>query len=179
MIGRRTLSTARSLRAQAVQPVARETPVVVVTPPPAPPPAPTVVKQSPTVPEIKVKRSIGGFRGGITGFLLGMAVSGTLGYSYLLQEYQNASNLLLSSVEELQASTSRITGYVKRIEDVESSLRKVQKGSATQNDHSTLRKEMHKVYSGLNVEQLDLRSKIVELEKDLAKSLRPNEKRVV
>lgn len=174
MFARRGLSTVRSLRAQAVSTVPREVPVAAVTTP-----TPTVVTQSPTIPTVKVKRSIGGFRGGITGFLLGVAISGGLGYTYLLQEYQNASSLLLNSVEELQTSTSRITGYVKRIEDVESSLRKIQQASATQSDHSSLRKEMHKVYSGLNVEQLDLKSKIVELENDLAKSLRPNEKRVV
>lgn len=52
-------------------------------------------------------------------------------------------------------------------------------GTVTQADHTSLRKEMHKVYSGLNVENLDLKSKIVELEHALAKSARPNEKRVV
>lgn len=126
MIARRGLSTARTLRAQAIQPsvVVKETPVIVSTPQPAP----TVVTQSPTLPTVKVKRSIGGFRGGITGFLLGVAVSGALGYSYLLTEYQNASGLLLHSVEELQQSTGTITGYIKRIEDVETSLKKMQKG---------------------------------------------------
>lgn len=130
MISRRTFSTLKSLRAQTVSTVPREIPTVVTTtaPPPSPPPQPTVVTQSATLPTVKVKRSIGGFRGGITGFLLGCVVSGGLGYSYLLNEYQNASTLLLDSVEELQSSTGRITGYVRRIEDVEASLRKLQKG---------------------------------------------------
>lgn len=166
MIARRCFSTARSLRAQAVTTVPKETGSVAASP------APTVVTQSPTLPRVKVKRSIGGLRGGITGFLLGVAVSGSLGYSYLLTEYQNASALLLNSVEELQSSTSRITGYVRRIEEVEANLGKIQKSSATQQDHSSLRKEMHKVYNGLNVEQLDLKSKITDLENNLAKSLR-------
>lgn len=214
MISRRAFSSVRIVRVaqNTVSTVPREVPVTptVVTPPP-PPPQPTVVTQSPTVPTVKVKRSIGGFRGGITGFLLGFAVSGALGYSYLLNEYQNASTLLLNSVEELQGSTTRITGYVKRIEEVEASLRKLQKckfwrstnmspfcccilcvciyaektseliknlAGATLEDHAGLRKEMHKVYSGMNIENLDLKTKIVELENSLAKSLRPD-KRVV
>lgn len=127
---RRFITTGRTLRAQTLQPVppAQPATVIVNQPPPPPPPAPTVVHQSPTLPTVKVKRSIGGFRGGITGFLLGIALSSALGYNYLLSEYQNASSVLLTSVEELQQSTGNVTSYIKRIEDVENSLRKVQAG---------------------------------------------------
>lgn len=48
----------------------------------------------------------------------------------------------------------------------------------TQEDHASLRKEMHKVYSGMNVENLDLKTKIIELENALAKSQR-SDKRIV
>ncbi len=92
-----------------------------------------------------------------------MTVAGGLGYTYLLTEYQNASSLLLSSIEELQDSTSRIAGYVKRIEDVENSLKKVQQSGASSKDITSLRQEMHKVYNGINVEQLDLKAKVVDL----------------
>lgn len=129
-ITRRFIATGRTLRAQTLQPVppAQPATVIVNQPPPPPPPAPTVVHQSPTLPTVKVKRSIGGFRGGITGFLLGVVLSSALGYNYLLSEYQNASSVLLTSVEELQQSTGNVTSYIKRIEDVENSLRKVQAG---------------------------------------------------
>lgn len=49
---------------------------------------------------------------------------------------------------------------------------------ASLEDHAGLRKEMHKVYSGMNVENLNLKTKIVELENALAKNLR-SDKRVV
>lgn len=65
-IGRRTFATARSVRANAVQPVPQAEPLAV---PPTGPPAtqqPVIqpVVQSPTVQQIRVKRSIGGLRGG-------------------------------------------------------------------------------------------------------------------
>ena len=98
-----------------------------------------------------------------------MTLAGGLGYTYLLQEYQNASALLLASVEELEASTQRITGQVRRIEELEKRVEKQGKGVATQQDHTGLRREMHNVYAQLNADQLDLQSKIVELERELSR----------
>jgi hypothetical protein len=54
------------------------------------------------------RRPIGGFRGGLFGFILGVTLTGAVGYYYLLDEYHAASSLLLNSVEELQASTNRV-----------------------------------------------------------------------
>lgn len=105
----------------------------------------------------------------ITGFLLGMTLAGGLGYTYLLQEYQNASALLLASVDELEQSTQRITSQVRRIEELERRVAKQDKAVATQKDHAGLRREMHNVYAQLNAEQLDLRSKYVELERELSR----------
>lgn len=42
------------------------------------------------------------------GFLLGVTVAGSAGYYYLLEEYNNASGSLLSSVQELQGSTEKV-----------------------------------------------------------------------
>ncbi|BFZ58337.1 hypothetical protein PYCC9005_005399 [Savitreella phatthalungensis] len=139
---------------------------------PPTPPAPLVqpVVQSPTVHNIRVKRTIGGLRGGITGFLLGLAVAGGLGYTYLLQEYSSASALLLASVEELEGSTSKVAKYVRRIEELERAVDKQRKSQSTQQDHSALRSELHKVYAQLNADNLDLRAKLVELEGQLARA---------
>jgi len=43
--------------------------------------------------------------------LIGATAAGGAGYYYLLEEYQTASNLLLSSVEDLQASTNKVMFY--------------------------------------------------------------------
>jgi hypothetical protein len=45
----------------------------------------------------------------IIGFLLGVTAAGSAGYYYLLGEYNNASAALLISVQELQASTDKVT----------------------------------------------------------------------
>ena len=154
---KRGLSSARSIRSQAVDTVKIQQPAV-VTPPP-------VVQSPPPPPQVKVKRSIGGFRGGITGFLLGVAVSGSLAYSYLLQDYTNASSLLLASVEELQSQTNQFTKHVKRIDELERSVKSRKSDAGV----SSLQSEMHSLLSKLNVEQLDIRSKVTQLETDISK----------
>lgn len=53
--------------------------------------------------------SQGGFRGGIAGFALGFGAASAYGYYYLLQEYHAASNLILTSVEEMQSSTQKVS----------------------------------------------------------------------
>lgn len=44
----------------------------------------------------------------VIGFLLGVTAAGSAGYYYLLGEYNNASEALLISVQELQASTDKV-----------------------------------------------------------------------
>lgn len=46
------------------------------------------------------------------GFLLGVTAAGSAGYYYLLGEYNNASEALLISVQELQASTDKVCNRV-------------------------------------------------------------------
>ncbi|CAG8765397.1 27341_t:CDS:2, partial [Gigaspora margarita] len=84
------------------------------------------------------KKRIGAFRGGcarfessLVGFLLGLSIAGGSGYYYLLDEYHTASNLLLSSVEELQKSTSKVHDYAQKIERVEDELKALQESAAT------------------------------------------------
>lgn len=45
----------------------------------------------------------------VIGFLLGVTAAGSAGYYYLLGEYNNASAALLISVQELQASTDKVS----------------------------------------------------------------------
>ncbi len=52
--------------------------------------------------------SQGSFRGGLAGFALGFGAASAYGYAYLLQEYKAASNLILTSVEEMQTSTQKV-----------------------------------------------------------------------
>jgi hypothetical protein len=45
----------------------------------------------------------------LLGFLLGVTISGGVGYYYLLEEYNSASATLLNSVQDLQASTEKVS----------------------------------------------------------------------
>ncbi|KAF8942746.1 hypothetical protein BGZ47_006170 [Haplosporangium gracile] len=118
---------------------------------------------------VNYKRPVGGFRGGILGFLLGATAAGGAGYYYLLEEYQTASNLLLSSVEDLQTSTNKVRDYAKKIESVEAELKTLKSKTATVEQLNELKSEVKKVYDGLNIEHLELKSHVWGLEMDLQK----------
>ncbi|KAG0335849.1 hypothetical protein BG004_008295 [Podila humilis] len=126
-------------------------------------------EQAAPAPVVSYKRPVGGFRGGILGFLIGATAAGGAGYYYLLEEYQTASNLLLSSVEDLQSSTNKVRDYAKKIESVEAELKSLRAKAATVEQLQDLKADVKKVYDGLNVEHLELKSHVWGLEMDLQK----------
>lgn len=63
-----------------------------------------------------------------------------------MQEYKLASSLLLSSVEELQSSTLKLSDHLKRIEKVEKDLKVLEANSSGKNDIGNVRSEMKKIY---------------------------------
>ncbi|KAF7346224.1 hypothetical protein MSAN_01849300 [Mycena sanguinolenta] len=71
-----------------------------------------------------------------------------------------ASAALQASVEELKLSTEKISSHVRRIEAVEKDLKALGDASASKDDLSRLRAEVKKIYDGLHVEFLDLRSHV-------------------
>jgi len=113
------------------------------------------------------KKPIGGFRGGIIGFLFGFSLASTYAAYHLLDEYKAASAALQASVEELQASTAKVTAHVRRIEAVEKDLKALSQNSASKDDLSRLRAEVKKLYDGLHIEFLDLRSHVWGMQQDI------------
>ncbi|KAG9040830.1 hypothetical protein FS837_013051 [Tulasnella sp. UAMH 9824] len=121
---------------------------------------------------VRPKKPIGGFRGGVA--------SAYASYR-LLEEYKIASALLQASVEELQASTDKISTHIRRIETVEKNLKALSEASATKEESKKSKAELKKLYDGLHVEFLDLRSHVWGMQQDLhalvkkeATSLRPS-----
>lgn len=53
---------------------------------------------------LKTPRRVGALRGGFTGFLLGVALTGVAAYYYLFDEYQVGQRALLSDVIKLRQS---------------------------------------------------------------------------
>ncbi|KAF8895446.1 hypothetical protein BD779DRAFT_728655 [Infundibulicybe gibba] len=113
------------------------------------------------------KKPIGGFRGGIVGFLFGFSLASTFAAYHLLDEYQAASAALQTSVQELQISTEKVSAHVKRIEAVEKDLKALAEKSASKEDISKVRAEAKKLYDGLHVEFLDLRSHVWGMQQDI------------
>ncbi|PAV17337.1 hypothetical protein PNOK_0740100 [Pyrrhoderma noxium] len=113
------------------------------------------------------KQPIGGFRGGIVGFLLGFSLASSFAAYHLLEEYKQASSALQTSVLELQASTEKVTAHIRRIEAVEKDLKALSGISASKDDLSRLRAEVKKLYDGLNIEFLNLRSHVWGIQQDV------------
>ena len=126
-------------------------PVTTVNVTPASPPPPPTTTTTATPVTIRRKPPVGAFRGGITGFLLGTTLACGFGWVYFLEEYRNASDLLMESVEELQGSTGKITGYVKRIEEVERRVARLEESVSTKDDLSSLSQEVKQVYVWLSL----------------------------
>ncbi|KAJ7794156.1 hypothetical protein B0H14DRAFT_2923943 [Mycena olivaceomarginata] len=103
----------------------------------------------------------------IVGFLAGFSLAASIAAYNLLDEYQLASAALQASVEELQLSTEKISSHVRRIEAVEKDLKALGSTSASKDDLSKLRAEVKKIYDGLHVEFLDLRSHVWGMQQDI------------
>ncbi|KAK8864718.1 hypothetical protein IAR55_001972 [Kwoniella newhampshirensis] len=131
-----------------------------------------------TVGAVPVKRPVGGFRGGILGFLFGFSAASALSIYYLQQETKVASGLLLASVEELQQGTGKITSHLDRLQTVEKELAALKAGSAVKDDVTKVRGEMKKVYDGLHLELLDLRAHVWGVEQDLQKVVKTESIRI-
>ncbi|WWC62238.1 uncharacterized protein I303_104834 [Kwoniella dejecticola CBS 10117] len=131
-----------------------------------------------TVGTVPTKRPVGGFRGGILGFLFGFSVSSGLSIYYLQQENKIASGLLLASVEELQQGTGKISSHLDRLQFVEKEMNGLKTGGAIKEDVSNLRGEMKRVYDGLHLELLDLRAHVWGVEQDLQKVVKTESIRI-
>ncbi|KAI0314023.1 hypothetical protein OF83DRAFT_483047 [Amylostereum chailletii] len=113
------------------------------------------------------KKPVGGIRGGVIGFLFGFSLASSFAAYRLLDEYKQASAALQSSVEELQQSTEKISAHVRRIEAVEKDLKVLSESSASKSDLSRIRSEVKKIYDGLHIEFLDLRSFVWGMQQDV------------
>ncbi|KAI9314149.1 hypothetical protein BX666DRAFT_1970799 [Dichotomocladium elegans] len=112
-------------------------------------------------------KKVGAVRGGFVGFLLGVTVAGSVGYYYLLEEYNNASDSLLSSVQELQSSTEKVREYARKIEAVDKDVTKLKELAATTQQLNELKAEFRKLYDTLNMEHLDLKTHVWGLGKQI------------
>ncbi|KAJ3414394.1 hypothetical protein HDV05_006668 [Chytridiales sp. JEL 0842] len=112
----------------------------------------------------------GFIRGSIIGFLLGVTVTGGTAYVYLLDDYQTASQSLLSSVEDLQKSTAQLSVNTKKIQVVEKDLKTVADRAATKLEMEALRNELLKAIDDVNVSHLELKTNVWDLSQDVRKA---------
>ncbi|KTW26476.1 hypothetical protein T552_02957 [Pneumocystis carinii B80] len=112
---------------------------------------------------------VSSFRGGFLGFFIGTSLASAVGYYYLINEYQYASNTLLLSIEELQHVTDSIIKRVKQVEKIEKDLKKIQDSAITKSDLENVQVDTKKMFESLNLAQLEANERFSELEMDVAK----------
>ncbi|GMK58457.1 hypothetical protein CspeluHIS016_0504890 [Cutaneotrichosporon spelunceum] len=130
------------------------------------------------VSEVPVQKPVGGFRGGIFGFLLGFSAATALGVYYLQQDNKIANGLLMASVDELQGSTAKITSHLDRLQSVEKDLAALKAAVPQKDDVAKVRGEMKKLYDGLHLELLDLRAHVWGVEQDVQKLAKADSVRI-
>ncbi|KAJ9051739.1 hypothetical protein DSO57_1002003 [Entomophthora muscae] len=134
----------------------------------------TATVASPIVTKPASKPRMSAFRGGSLGFLLGSVIAGGSGYYFLINDYQIASGLLLTSVKELQFSTEKVREYARKIELVSADLEKLKDKTAKIEQLEAAREEMRKLFNANSVEYLELKKQLEDLEKDIHGSSKPH-----
>ncbi|KAF5875431.1 uncharacterized protein Bfra_003885 [Botrytis fragariae] len=76
---------------------------------------------------LPVRKPVGAFRGGLTGFLLGSTLAGAGVYYYILEEYKVSNELLTEDIYSLQNSVQRVHTYVQSLEEKLADLEKKKK----------------------------------------------------
>ncbi|KAJ2351638.1 hypothetical protein IWW50_002651 [Coemansia erecta] len=127
----------------------------------------SAIASRPPAPAPKKKRPVGGFRGGVVGFLLGVTSAGAFGFIYLIDEYHRATSLVLESVAELEQSSLKVKEHVLAIGDVERRLAKLQSSAATLQQLDKVRADWRKQNDILTRDHLELKAHVWELEQDV------------
>lgn len=112
---------------------------------------------------------VSSFSGAFLGFFIGTSFASAVGYYYLINEYQYASNTLLLSIEELQHTTESVIKRVKQVEEIEKTVKKLQDNIVTKDDIQNVRADAKKMFESLNLAQLETNERFSELEMDVAK----------
>ncbi|KAI8817149.1 uncharacterized protein EV422DRAFT_542579 [Fimicolochytrium jonesii] len=168
LAARRQTGGIRRVSSQATATTSTET-LVAPAPLPTTTTPPVFVKPVPAVPP---RRSGGFFRGGVIGFLTGLTLAGSTAYVFLLDEYEQASNALLSGVDNLQKTTAKLREHTAKIEVLEREFRGFVGRAATQKDLERVRAELLKVIDDVNVSHLELKTHVWEVEQDVKQALK-------
>jgi len=154
---KKRLNIIKRTDATVTTPNQANTPVVVSS---SPPPASSYIRGT--------RKPIGGFRGGITGFLLGTSLAAGYGYYYLLTGLATQSTALTGTISDLQASTNALQSYISKIDDLEKEFKKLEDQVVDKEGLEDIRGEFKRTVLGVRGEGLELKERIVGLEKDVA-----------
>jgi len=116
---------------------------------------------------VKLNRPAGAWRGGLVGFLLGLSITGLFCSKYVIQEYQRASKLLVSSIEELENCAQKLGNTVRRVDQIEQEVKQLKGAVGSKEDFSRLSLEMKQTYEDNSVDLLEQKAHLLCLTKDV------------
>ncbi|GAA5823718.1 hypothetical protein JCM5353_008567, partial [Sporobolomyces roseus] len=96
----------------------------------------------------------------LIGFLLGLTAVGTYGYYLLLSDYSLASTKLLSSIEQLEFSTSLISNQLEKIHELEQRLQGFEKQTVEKKELKSLRDEYRKLWESSHLDGVNLKAHV-------------------
>lgn len=114
-------------------------------------------------PERIVYQRVGAFRGGLVGFTIGLSTASALCYVYLLEEYNNSSNSLLTSIEDLQKTTLKLKDYTLKIDRVQEQLKEWELKIVTKDELKNSKLEVLKLIDDVVIEGLETKTALYEL----------------
>ncbi|KAI8807644.1 hypothetical protein BJ742DRAFT_304217 [Cladochytrium replicatum] len=94
----------------------------------------------------------------VVGFLIGVTMTTWGGLLSFGENYQRSTASMITSVEELQSSTSKVKRSLGKIDTVEGDLSSLKAKAATQADLEKLRNELLKAIDEVNVSHLELKA---------------------
>ncbi|KAI8805831.1 hypothetical protein BJ742DRAFT_396364 [Cladochytrium replicatum] len=94
----------------------------------------------------------------VVGFLVGVTLTTWGGLLSFGENYQRSTASMITSVEELQNSTSKVKRSLGKIEAVEGGLSSLRAIAATEEDLEKLRNELLKAIDEVNVSHLELKA---------------------
>lgn len=108
-------------------------------------------------------RPIGGFRGAITGFALGLAATSIVGFVYLLRDYQAATEAMTVSTQELESSTRKITEAYARVTELEEQVKRLEQSAGTKEELRRRNGDLIRVYDALHEDVYEVRRKLYDI----------------
>ncbi|ORZ03729.1 hypothetical protein BCR43DRAFT_483868 [Syncephalastrum racemosum] len=119
----------------------------------------------------KPKRRVGGFRGGLLGFLLGSAACVAVSDQFVQDDFIHSTRQLAASVDELRKQTEKVREYADIVERVDRDFTRLKTHSISSEDLERLKRDIFRLHDLASHEHVNLRDRVWDVEKQMESAL--------